>query len=125
MRSRCARAITLLAVVAGGTMLAAVMFLLLSNWWVHDRDRRGRSFEALTDVPAREFAFVPGIGEHDGAISDRLRYRLLSGLTLYRAHKVRRILMSGIGVRPRPGDEVTTSRVWLLAHGVKPDDNVI
>jgi SanA protein len=125
MRSWCARLASLLALLAGGVMLAGVAFLLLANWWVHDKDRRSRSFEALSDVPARDFAIVPGIGDHDGAIRDRLRGRLLAGLTLYRAHKVRRILMSGIGVRPRPGDEVTTSRVWLMAHGVKPEDIVI
>jgi len=101
-------------------MLMGVMALLVSNWWVHREGRRWGRYDALSDVPAREIALVPGVGDRDGQVHDRLRSRLLSGLALYRAHKVKAILVSGVGQRPRGGDEVSSARAWLLARGVNP-----
>lgn len=110
--------LSVMAVVVGATMLVGTAFLLVSNWWIHRDGRNWHSYEALTDVPARDVAIVPGVGDRNGQVRDRLRARLLAGLALYRAHKVKAILVSGVG--GRPGDEVTSSRAWLLARGVDP-----
>ncbi len=118
MRHWSARMISSVAAAGAAVMLLGVTFLLLSNWWVHREGRRWRSYQALDDVPSREVAIVPGVGDRDGEIRDRLRGRLLAGLALYRAHKVKAILVSGVGVRPHGGDEVSSARAWLLAHGV-------
>lgn len=125
MRRWTTRTLSYLAVAAAWAMLAGVTFLLLTNWWVHHQGRGYGIYDDLTDVPARDFAIVPGTGDRNGAIGDRLRYRLLAGLSLYRAHKVKAILMSGVGKRPGGGDEVSSARAWLLAHGVNPADLVI
>jgi len=125
MRRWSTRLLSYLAVAGAAAMLAGVTFLLLTNWWVHRQGLRWRTYDALTEVPPREFAIVPGTGDHQGRVGDRLRNRLLAGLSLYRAHKVRAILVSGVGNRPEGGDEVSSARAWLLAHGVNPADLVI
>ena len=120
MRFWSARTLSYASVVCAGLMLAGVTFLLATNWWVHRQGHVFRSYDALTDVPAREFAIVPGVGDRNGAIGNRLRNRLLSGLSLYRAHKVSAILVSGVGGDPGSGDEVSSAYGWLVAHGVPP-----
>jgi len=109
-----------LAAVAAGVMLVGATLMLLSNWWVHRQGRLAGTFDALAEVPAREVAIVGGTGNRQGRVGDRLRSRLLAALSLYRAHKVKAILVSGIGGLPGSGDEVSSSRAWLLARGVDP-----
>lgn len=117
MRPWSARLMSYLVVGGAGLALLVVSFLLLSNWWIH-RQGRPTSYDALADVPARDFAIVPGTGDRHGRLGNRIRFRLLAGLSLYRAHKVKAILVSGIGGGPGSGDEVSSARSWLLAHGV-------
>jgi SanA protein len=125
MRRLSAHLFSCLAAIGAGMMLAGVTFLLISNWWVHRQGARLRTYDALADVPGRDFAIVPGTGGLNGNVGDRFRNRLLAGLSLYRAHKVKRILVSGVGIRPGGADEVSSGRVWLLAHGVNPRDVII
>ena len=120
MRRRFSRLMSYLAVAGAGVMLAGVTFLLLSNWWVHHQGRRWKSYDALADVPARDIAIVPGVGDRRGQVRDRLLNRLQAGLAVYRAHKVKAILVSGVGGRPGSGDEVSSARAWLLSRGVNP-----
>jgi len=120
MRPWSARILSYLAVAGAGAMFLGVVALLLSNWWIHRPGQPWTRYDALTDVPAREIAIVPGTGDRNGEVRDRLRSRLLAALSLYRAHKVKAILVSGVGQRPGGGDEVSSSRAWLLSHGVTP-----
>jgi len=125
MRRWSTRLLSYLAFAGATAMLAGVTFLLVTNWWVHRQGFRWRTYDALGDVPAREFAVVPGTGDRGGIVGQRLRNRLLGALSLYRSHKVKAILVSGVGNRPGGGDEVSTAHSWLLAHGVKPTDIVL
>ena len=119
MRPVWTKAVAVLATVVAGAMVAAVAIVIVSSWWVHRRGGR-QIYDALSEVPAREVAIVPGVGGKAGRINDHLRSRLLAALALYRAHKVRDILVSGVGGDPGGGDEISSSRIWLLSHGVEP-----
>jgi SanA protein len=59
---------------------------------------------------------VLGAGVREGKPSQILEDRLATALDLYRASKVREILVSG-GAHPER-DEVSVMRRWLLAEGV-------
>lgn len=120
MRPWFARIASYLAATAAAGMLLAVGCLLFSNWWIHRSGQQFDRYDSLADVPAREIAIVPGTGDRDGEIRIGLRSRLAAGLALYRAHKVKAILVSGVGQRPGGGDEVSSGRAWLLAHGMNP-----
>jgi len=125
MRPSLARMVSWSAVAGAGAMVLGAAFLLFSNWWIHRSGQDWKKYDALDDVPAREIVIVPGVGDRDGEIRDRLRSRLLAALTLYRAHKAETILVSGVGQRPGGGDEVSSSRAWLLDHGVDPAHIII
>lgn len=120
MRRWPARVMSYLAVAGAGLMFLGVGFLLVTNWWVHREGQGWRSYDALAEVPARDFAIVPGVGDRDFAIGGRLHFRLMSALSLYRAHKVKGILVSGVGRGPGSGDEVASAQAWLIAHDVSP-----
>jgi len=109
-----------LAAAAAGVMLGGVALMLISNWWVHRQGRHAGTYDALVEVPARDVAIVGGTGDYQGRVGDRLRSRLLVALSLYRAHKVKSILVSGVGGLPGSGDEVSSARAWLLARGMDP-----
>jgi SanA protein len=107
------------ATLVAGAVAAALVLVVVSNWWVHRCGGRN-IYDALSEVPARDVAIVPGVGGKNGVINDHLRSRLLAALSLYRAHKVNDILVSGVGGVPGSGDEISSSRSWLAAHGVGP-----
>jgi SanA protein len=97
--------------LAGG--LAAVV--LVANLAVLTGGRSG----ALAG--SADCALVLGAGvRDDGTPSDVLRDRLDEALTLYRAGRVRRILVSGDHQRP-DYDEPNAMRVYLEANGVPPE----
>jgi SanA protein len=77
----------------------------------------------LAGVPARTVAIVPGAQVWpEGQPSSILRDRLQAALELYRAGKVRRILVSGDHAQPGY-DEVNVMRRWLRDRGV-PDEAI-
>lgn len=81
------------------------------------------TYNAIDEVPFREVAVVPGVRAIDGRPVPKLAERLQVALALYRAHKVRAVLVSGIESLTS-GDEVTVMRRWLEGHGVVPADIV-
>ncbi|WP_437292318.1 SanA/YdcF family protein [Sorangium sp. So ce406] len=85
----------------------------------------GRSasiYRALDAVPRGEVAIVPGaLVWPNGTPSPALEDRLAAALDLYRAGKVRRILVSGD--HGRVGyDEPNAMRAWLVRRGVPSGD---
>lgn len=98
-------------------MLCGVGAIFVSNWWVHQLGSPG-TYDSIADVPTRDIAIVPGVGGRHGKINDYLNSRLSAALALYRAHKVKAILMSGVARDSEANDEVVSSRIWLQAHGV-------
>ncbi|MES1210214.1 MAG: ElyC/SanA/YdcF family protein [Pseudomonadota bacterium] len=109
---------TILLATAGAVAGAAVF--AFCNFWVFHA-ARPHVFETLDGVPARDVAVVPGMGARRGHLGGQLLERMNAGLALYRAHKVKLILVSGIGDRP-DRDEVRPMAEWFEDHGVPPTD---
>lgn len=110
---RAATAALLSAAVASGAFL-------LADAWV---GRRGRDHlaEDADAVPDREWAVVPGARVMpDGRPSPALEDRLACALGLWRAGKVRRVLVSGNPLAA-DGDEVAAMAAWLRDRGLPED----
>ena len=91
------------------------------------RAARPFAFAGLGEVPPRDVALVPGVGSWTPWRSPvTLVERLDVALALYRAHKVKAILVSGISdesVRDR--DEMVGMQRWLAQRGVPPGDILV
>jgi SanA protein len=105
-------ALSVVLVAAGG--------VALTNGWVHWSGTR-YVHETLDEVPVRDVAIVPGTGGRR-AVGGYFLPRLLAALDLYRLHKVRTILVSGIGGNEDDGNEVSLAYQWLRERGVPATD---
>jgi SanA protein len=121
-RPRRLRRVTRLAIWAAAASLAVPVVLIGgSNLWIRVAARPHLHAE-LDALPTRTAAIVLGAAVYgDGTPSAILEDRLHAALTLYRAGKVRRILVSGDHGQ-RHYDEVGAMHRWLLAHGVPSED---
>ena len=110
---------------ARGLKIAATLVLLAGAGWLAPnlwiaRSARPYAYSSATAVPARTFAIVPGSRvTHDRPLSI-LGARLEAALELYRAGRVKAILVSGQETAEAP--EATVMRAWLRARGVPAAD---
>jgi vancomycin permeability regulator SanA len=108
----------------GLKIAATLAFLAGAGWlgpnlWIA-RSTRPYAYSSAEAVPARTFAIVPGSRViHDEPLSI-LRARLEAALELYRAGRVKAILVSGQETAEAP--EATVMRAWLRARGVPAVD---
>jgi SanA protein len=103
-----------------GSALGGLAILYLLNLWV--RDRGARHVVPPGQAPAAQVAIV--LGAHvssDGTLSPMLADRVATGVELYRAGKVQKILMSGDHSR-EDYDEVNPMRRAAEEMGVPPRD---
>ena len=102
--------------------MAAACGAVAANAWVF-HVATPYLYATIDDVPARMVAIVPGARVwRGGRPSDSLEDRLATALDLYRAGKVRKILVSGDHATPEY-DEVNAMQRWLREHRV-PDRDV-
>jgi SanA protein len=112
------RGAVLVALGAVGTMTGAILLAGASVV----REAEPFLYRGVDDVPSRTAAIVPGCRVYpDGTPSAVLADRLAAALDVYRAGKVRKILVSGDHGAPEY-DEVAAMRAWLEARGVPPED---
>jgi SanA protein len=112
------RGAALLALGAAGTLTGALLLTARSVV----REAEPYLYRGTADVPGRPAAIVPGCRVHpDGSPSAMLEDRLAAALDLYRAGKVRKILVSGDHGAPEY-DEPLAMRGWLEARGVPAAD---
>jgi len=112
------KGLVVIALGAAGTLTGA---LLLAGSSVV-REASPYLCPGIDDAPPRLVAIVPGCRVYpDGTPSAMLADRLATALELYRAGKVRKILVSGDHGAPEY-DEVAAMRRWLEARGVKSED---
>lgn len=116
-RTRAAQGIGLILVLL---VVAPVAGLGGSALWVNSSTGDLRYID-IEQVPPRDVAIVPGVGTGASRLPRILLERLTAALGLYRAGKVRAILVSGIG-EPPGRDEVTTMVRWLRERNVPPED---
>ncbi len=91
-----------------------VLALLPMTWLYVTGSARVRS---VADVPAEPVAVVFGAGLVDGVPSPYLAHRLDAAARLYRAHKVKVLLVTGDNSRT-DYDEPDAMRSYLERHGV-------
>ncbi len=106
---------------ARGFKLAATLVLLAAAGWIGPnvwiaRASRPYAYASAAAIPARTFAIVPGSRVYLGQPLPILRSRLEAALELYRAGRVKAILVSGQESAEAP--EATVMRAWLRDRGV-------
>ena len=115
----------LLLVLAGGILLSlALCWLVLAA-----ADRRversadGRVYCDVDSVPAREYGLLPGTSRlvHGKYINTYFSNRIRAALELYRAGKIRKIIVSGDNGRKDYNETGDMARE-LIAQGVAPED---
>jgi vancomycin permeability regulator SanA len=110
---------------AHGFKLAATLLLLAAAGWIGPNAwiahaSRPYAYASAAAVPARTFAIVPGSRVYRGRPLPILRSRLEAALELYRAGRVKAILVSGQENAEAP--EATVMRAWLRDRGVPATD---
>jgi vancomycin permeability regulator SanA len=95
-------------------MLGCVLALAPATWTRAVADSRLRT---VADVPAGDVAVVFGAGLREGRPTPYLAHRLDAAAELYRAGKVKVVLVTGDNSRVEY-DEPDAMRTYLTAHGV-------
>ncbi|MEU3183180.1 ElyC/SanA/YdcF family protein [Streptomyces sp. NPDC006923] len=101
-------------------MLGCVLALAPATWMHTVADSRVRT---VADVPARDVAVVFGAGLRSGAPAPYLAHRLDAAAELYRAGRVRVVLVTGDNSREEY-DEPDAMRTYLVGRGV-PDGRIV
>ncbi|MFG3048643.1 vancomycin high temperature exclusion protein [Streptomyces sp. NPDC048241] len=97
-----------------GVVAGCVLALLPSTWlYVSTADR----LRTAADVPRTDVAVVFGAGLWDGGPSPYLAHRLDAAARLYRAGRIKAVLVTGDNSR-EDYDEPSTMRAYLSRHGV-------
>jgi SanA protein len=108
-----------LAVTCG---LGLVLVILVDRRMQRSTD--GQIYRTIENVPQRDVALVLGAKVYpNGRLSAMLEDRVVSAAELYKAGKVRKLIMSGDNSE-RTYDEVTAMRQRAIVLGVKSDDVV-
>jgi vancomycin permeability regulator SanA len=101
-------------------MLGCVLALAPATWMQAVADSRLRT---VADVPAENVAVVFGAGLWDGKPTPYLAHRLDAAAELYRAGKVKVVLVTGDNSTVEY-DEPDAMRTYLTGHGV-PDGRIV
>ncbi|MGW1230876.1 SanA/YdcF family protein [Streptomyces californicus] len=101
-------------------MAVCVLAVVPATWM---RLEAGGRVGTVADAPAREVAVVFGAGLWKGRPTPYLAHRLDAAAELYRAGKVRVVLVTGDNSRVEY-DEPDAMRTYLTAHGV-PDERIV
>lgn len=105
-----------------GSILAALILIPLAALALIEiqlfATARGQSYHDIAAVPTRQVAIVFGAQVLPGGqLSVALTHRVDAAIALYRAGKVRRLLMTGDN-REDNYDEPDAMRAYAIAHGV-------
>ncbi len=102
-------------------LVAGCVLALAPATWLYTST--GGRIGTVADAPATGVAVVFGAGLRDGQPSPYLADRLDAAVRLYRAGKVKAVLVTGDNSRPTY-DEPDAMRGYLVRHGV-PDKSVV
>jgi SanA protein len=122
-RIRWKRVLIVTAAVVAALVLLPVLTLVGIDQWMVARCR-GKLYTKAEDVPQHQVALVLGARIYPGGkLSAMLEDRVVSAVELYKAGKVKKLLMSGDNSE-RYYDEVTAMRREAIKLGVPSDDVV-
>ncbi len=108
-------------VTAGVAVFVLLLFVLLANTVVVSSGA-DYLYEKLENVPEAQVALILGARVFDdGRLSTMMQDRADSGLELYKAGKVQKLIMSGDN-GTTTYDEVNTVKDYLLEKGVREED---
>jgi SanA protein len=96
-------------------------FLLLCQWWVYAAGD-SRVFKRVDDIPQNEVGLVLGTSKfvRKGNLNRFFSYRIDAAVRLYKAGKVRRLLLSGNGIDPDRSEPEQMRRA-LIDRGIPAD----
>jgi SanA protein len=115
MRAAATRKLLGASRLAGAMLVLGLAAVLGPNAWVA-RTAIGHAYASVASVPTRSVAIVPGARVYKGKPFVHLEARLQAALALYRAGRVKAILVSGNDTAESP--EVMAMTTWLRDHGV-------
>jgi SanA protein len=104
--------------VIGASALMTAALIGTSNWYVIDGN--GIVARTVAGAPVSDVALVPGCFANGLRPAAVLEARLSAALGLYRAGRVRRILVTGNGPK-----ETNAMKHWLVAHGTREADIIV
>ncbi|MBE7163009.1 MAG: YdcF family protein [Williamsia herbipolensis] len=111
-------------VLLGTAILCGVAVLVVGGSYTWMRASAGSHEFSVADAPAADVALVLGAGlRADGSPSEYLQYRLDDAVALYRAGRVKVLLVSGDN-RTSDHDEPTAMRDYLVTQGT-PADRIV
>ena len=124
-KKKCSRIRRLLLIACGVLALCAMLGALA----LYAADRRveryaaGRVYSDVEAVPVREYGLVPGSSRlvHGKHLNSYFTNRIRAALALYRAGKIRKIIVSGDNGRADYNETGDMARE-LVAQGVAPED---
>jgi len=121
MRGKTKRLLRKMLVPLCASLAVLLAFVVAANLWVL-YSLPSLVYEKAGDVPKVQVALILGARVFsDGRMSHMMQDRADAGLELYRAGKVRKIIMSG-DHGTKTYDEVNTVKNYLLENGVSPAD---
>ena len=115
-----------LLLVAGGVLVMCLVLCALVLFAADLRVERaaaGRVYSEIEAVPAREYGMVPGTSRlvHGKYLNTYFCNRIRAAVELYRAGKIRKIIVSGDNGRTDYNETSEMARE-LIAEGVAPED---
>lgn len=115
-----AKRLKLCAGVVAALLPVLVVFLVGIDWFVA-QSTAGQIY-TIDDVPQKPVAIVFGARvRRNGVLSPVLADRVMTAVELYKAGKVRKLLMTGDNSR-KDYDEPTAMENFAVKHGVPPED---
>lgn len=121
-RSRVRKLLLRAGCLAALGFLLGVLALAAADRRVGNR-AEGRVFDNVEDVPVREYGLLPGTSRlvHGKYLNAYFFNRIHAAVELYRAGKIRKIIVSGDNSR-RDYNETGDMERELIAEGVAPED---
>ncbi len=102
--------------------IIVILSLIISVSWIVDQKSEGNIYTQVDHLPEKQVALVLGaLVYSDGHLSDMFADRVQTGLELYQAGRVKKILVSGDHGR-KGYDEVNAAKKNLLDAGVREED---
>ncbi|WP_298417185.1 ElyC/SanA/YdcF family protein [uncultured Kordia sp.] len=108
----------------GFTILGVLLVIICCNTYV-EMSTKGKTFNTTTDIPENKVGLLLGTGKYlmNGNVNLFYKYRINAAVKLYKAKKIRYILVSGDNGSENY-DEPTTFKEDLIGAGI-PESRII